>query len=230
MWRKLRAWAAEMGWPVALLYALHRVLEAASGGRARIVPYAFVAQPLGAGQHRVSDGADTEVRLIEPGDPLSARFPRPTAVNAARWASGARCWAATVKGEFAGTIWIRRAGYDEDEVRCDYHLAEPERSVWDFDVYVEPRYRLGRTMARLWKSVDDRLAAEGARWTFSRISLFNAASLNSHARLGAVRVGSAVFVVIGPGQLGLGLRPLRFHLSGPGGRMRIVLGPPGSVN
>jgi len=73
--------------------------------------------------------------------------------------------------------------------------------VWDFDVFVVPRYRLGRTMARLWKAVDADLSAQGVQWSFSRISLFNAESMNSHARLGAVAVGHAIFLVAGKLQL-----------------------------
>ena len=64
--------------------------------------------------------------------------------------------------------------------------------------------RLGRTMARLWKAVDDTLVAEGVRWSFSRINRFNTASVRSHQRLGARSIGSAVFLVLGPLQLALG--------------------------
>lgn len=231
MWRKWRDWSAEMGCAVALLYALHRLFESATRGRVRIVPYAFVAQPLGSDMHQVSDGQDTEVRRVMPGDPIAAAFPRPAEVNAARWNAGARCYAALVKGAFAGTIWIRHAGYEEDEVRCDYRLADAAHSVWDFDVYVEPRFRFGRTMARLWKAVDRELAAEGRRWTFSRISLFNSASLKSHARLGAVPVGHAYFLVMGGLEIGLRPHPWGVNFSRPGGaRMQVVLRPPECVN
>jgi len=196
----LRAMAAESGASIACLYLLHRLLLALRLGR--VVPYALVAQPIGADVYRATrDDPSTLVRRVGAEDPMALRFPRPPQVNAARWAAGADCHVCEVKNDFAGTIWIQRGAYDEDEVRCRFELVAPETSVWDFDVYVEPRYRVGRTMARMWKAVDRELAAQGIRWSFSRISLFNGASLRAHARLAAVIVGRAIFVQIGPLQL-----------------------------
>jgi hypothetical protein len=212
----LRNTARELGWGLTLAYALHRLLQAAGIGR--VVPYAFVAQPVGAGAYaQLRDDPKTLVRHAAPGDPLEASFPRPREVNRARWASGARCHVCTVGGEFAGTIWIQRQRYEEDEVRCDYVIAQPDRCVWDFDVVVAPKYRLGRTMGRLWKAVDAELARDGVRWTLSRISLFNPASLRSHTRLGAVPVGWASFLVIGPMQLAISSAAPRVHVSLRGG-------------
>lgn len=217
---------AESGRLVALLYVLHRALQAARIGR--VLPYALVAQPIGHGAYAaVRDDPATVVRLAAPGDALVAQFPRPEAVNLARWSRGAQCHVCTVKGQFAGTIWIQRGRYDEDEVRCEYVLAAPAHSVWDFDVYIEPRRRLGRSLGRLWKAVDAQLAAQGVQWSFSRISLFNAASLTAHARLGTVQVGRAVFVVLGPLQLALASVAPRVHLGWrPGMRPRYRLAPP----
>lgn len=199
---RLRAHIKEFGPAVFLLYATHRLLSGLSGGRLRIVPYALVAQPIGAhALAAVRDDPSTVVQRVGPAAAPVEQMPRPAAVIAARFAAGYECHVAHVKGRFAGTIWIARDHYDEDEVRCVYRLADPQTCVWDFDVYVAPAYRLGRTMARLWKAVDAGLAAEGMRWTFSRISLFNPGSLASHARLGTVRAGTAVFVCAGGAQL-----------------------------
>jgi hypothetical protein len=195
----LKSLVGEFGRAVASLYVLHRVLEKLSGGRARIVAYALYAQPIGREQFaKVRDDAGTVVEPALPHSPLLAQFPRPPAVIGQRFASGAACYAATVKGQFAGHVWISRERHDEDEVRCEYVLAAAERSAWDFDVYVEPRFRLGRTMGRLWKAVDAALSAQGVQWSFSRISLFNRASIGAHERLGAMRVGHALFLVVGP--------------------------------
>ena len=128
-------------------------------------------------------------------------FPRPASVLARRYAGGARCTVARVRGEFAGFIWTQRMSYEEDELRCNYVLEEPELSIWDFDVYIEPRFRIGRTMARLWSHVDAELAVTGVRWSFSRISAFNPASRTSHARLGAIDCCSALFLLAGSSQL-----------------------------
>jgi hypothetical protein len=190
---------------VAVLYLLHRVLQLLSRGRAAVVPYLLVAQPVGnAVLAEVKSDPGTVVRRIGPDDPVTAEFPRPREVVAARFAAGAECHVAFVKERFAGFIWIMRTRYVEDEVRCTYEIANPAAGVWDFDVYVEPRLRLGRTMARLWKAVDETLTTEGVHWSFSRINRFNTASVRSHQRLGARSIGSAVFLVFGPLQLALG--------------------------
>ena len=202
-WQSLRA--EHGGASVALLYVLHRALQALSRGRAAVVPYLLVAQPVGnTVLADVKADPATVVRRIDPEDPVTAEFPRAREVIAERFAAGSACYAAFVKERFAGYIWIARARYVEDEVRCVYEIANPATGVWDFDVYVEPRLRLGRTMARMWKSVDAALAAEGIRWSFSRINRFNAASVRSHQRLGAHTIGSAVFLVFGPVELGFG--------------------------
>lgn len=219
--------ARQRGWRLAWLYALHRVLGIISGGRAGVVPYELVAQPVGAGMlDTVRDDPGTQVRIAQPGDAIAAAFPRPAAVNQWRWAEGATCHVATVKGEFAGTLWTQRKRYREDEVRCDFVFDDP-RTVWDFDVYVVPRYRLGRTMGRLWKAVDAALAADGVKWTFSRISRFNADSLNSHARLGAVSVGRVDVLVLGPLQVACSRVGGRCRFScGLKRRMQVNLHPP----
>jgi hypothetical protein len=213
---------------VALLYALHRVLQKLSGGRAAIVPYLLVAQPVGNPVlAQVRADAGTVVERIGPDHPQLAAFPRPADVIAQRFADGAECHVATVKGQFAGHIWIARGRYVEDEVRCVYEIIDPATGVWDYDVYVEPRLRLGRTMGRLWKAVDERLAAEGVRWSFSRINRFNVGSVKSHQRLGAVTTGRVVFVVLGPVQLDFsgGLKWPGVHVGQEGGPL-LQLSPP----
>jgi len=203
-WGRLRQNIATLGALGTAQLVIDRVLSQVSGGRARLITYALMAQPIGAGALAgVRGDAHTVVQDVHPGDALAAALPRPAAINLQRWAAGAQCMAATVKGAFAGMIWIARGHYDEDEVRCQYVLADAAHSVWDYDVYVEPRYRAGRLLARLWQAADTRLAAEGVRWTFSRIALLNRSSMAAHQRLGAQRVGTAAFLVLGPLQLSL---------------------------
>jgi hypothetical protein len=188
----------------ALLYATSRALEKISRGHARLIKYHLVAQPIpGSAGGALRADANSPVGFAGPASPLVAHFPRPAQVIRQRYESGAICLAAELRGRFAGFLWLRRDGYEEDEVRCSYLLAEPDRSVWDFDVYVEPRYRLGRTMARLWQAADRHLTSQGVRWSFSRISAFNASSLAAHQRLGLVKCHTATFLRVGPLQLAL---------------------------
>jgi hypothetical protein len=216
----------QLGWLDALLYLGGQVLSRLSGGRARIVKYRLVAQPIGRSDAKpLRPDAATELRAVPAGDALAAAFERPPHVVERRYAAGAACTAALVRGEFAGFIWIQRGAYDEDEVRCRYELQDAATCVWDFDVFVTPRFRVGRTLARLWSHVDQGLAREGVRWSFSRISAFNRESLAAHARLGTVDCGTALFVVLGPLQAALLPAFPWLHLSlrrAP----RIVLAPP----
>ncbi|WP_284615883.1 GNAT family N-acetyltransferase [Aquabacterium humicola] len=225
---RLRALRAKLGTTDAVLYLVDRALRAASGGRAWLVRYRIVAQPIGrAGAPRLRPDPSTELALAAPDSPLLRHFPRPAPVIQRRFDSGGHCMSAVVKGDFAGYIWWQHERYEEDEVRCSFVLASPGTCVWDYDVYVEPRYRLGRTMARLWQAVDDHLAAQGIAWTLSRIATFNPASLAAHARLGTETCATASFLVLGPVQLAfLGQAPF-VHLSWHDGqRPQLRLGPP----
>ncbi|MBK9363221.1 MAG: GNAT family N-acetyltransferase [Rubrivivax sp.] len=222
IWRTRR----DLGLPLTLAYAAHRLLQRASGGRAAVVPYGLYAQPLGGNAAALRPEPSTVVQQIDAGHPLNELLPRPAEVIARRHQQGDQCHVAVVKGQLAGTIWIARGHYDEDEVRCRYLLTEPAISAWDYDVYVEPKYRLGRTMARLWSAVDRHLSDIGVCWSFSRISRFNTGSVSSHARLGAVEIGRATFVVLGSLQLAwwhANGQPLQWHL---GGTPLVQLRPP----
>lgn len=192
----------EVGFIGVLLLSVDRLLRFVSGGHARLFAYALVAQPIDDGsQAPLRSSAVTTVRRVAPTDALVAAFAPPPEVVQRRFATGAECLAATVHGAFAGTLWIARRQYAEDEVRCLYRLDDPTHCVWDFDVYVEPRFRGSRVLARLWHAADRRLAADGVRWSFSRISVLNKGSLAAHRRLGARPVASAMFLVFGTVQL-----------------------------
>lgn len=196
------------------LYATDRALTKLTGGRARLFVYLFCAQPVGRGQFdAVREDPGTVVRKVGPQDALCRQFPRDAEVIRSRYAAGAECHAVQVKGVFAGTIWLARERYEEDEVRCLYRLPEGCPSVWDFDVYIVPALRGGRTMARLWKAVDRELQRQGVLWSYSRISLFNPGSIQSHERLGARQVATGCFLQLGRWQLAFLSAPARLCLS-----------------
>lgn len=227
-WRKLRQTVKPLGVANGLLYLVSRVLERASLGSVRLLRYRIVAQPIGnAGLRALRADSTTIVQPTPADSPLVAAFPRPPQVLRRRYENGAECFTAVVRTVFAGFIWVQREAYDEDEVRCRYELAAPERCVWDFDVHVEPRFRLGRTLARLWQAVDAHLAEQGMQWTFSRISAFNADSMAAHARLGIVDCGSATFLCAGALQLAVLSTPPFLHLSfSSRQRPSLLLSPP----
>lgn len=185
--------ARELGWVNALLYALARLLR---GAGIQLYRYYFVAQRVPAAETGRGHGKRVDVRPVAALAEIPWGYPRPRDVLAQRLRQGSHSLAAWREGELAGFLWYRFGGYQEDEVRVRYRLASP-RSAWDYDVYVQPRLRLGPTFARLWQEAHRRLRRHGVRWTCSRISAFNPDSLRAHARLGTVRLGSATFLVLG---------------------------------
>ena len=224
-WRLL---LSQLGPVDAILYLVDRVLAALSGGKARLVKYHIVAQPLGlSGATRLRPDSKTVLALTPPSSPLCAMFPRPPDIIASRYASGGQCLSAMVGEVFGGYVWWQRGHYEEDEVRCTFELLDAQTCVWDYDVYISPQFRLGRLMARLWQAADDHLASQGVRWTFSRISAFNPASMTSHARLGAMRRESATFLVLGGFQVSMLAQPPYLHVSWHDSqRPRLRLPPP----
>lgn len=218
----------ELGWTNGFLYLASRALERLSAGRARIVRYYLVAQPVPIRAEPVCRPSQRNpIAFVDAGDPLTRAFPRPAEVIARRFSNGNRCLMARSGERFTGFLWLARGSYEEDEVRCRYELLRPSECVWDYDVYVEPEFRLGRTFARLWDTANRHLADSGVRWSFSRISAFNPVSLQAHGRMGLQRLFSATFICLGKMQVALiGAAPY-IHLSlSPGSRPALRLTPP----
>ena len=195
---RLKSTVRSLGWVDGLTYLLAQAVSRLTRGHARIISYDLVVQPMTDGldlpAHR---GKDIEVREIVAGDPLLAAMDRPVEILDARFHQGARCLVALKKGELAGFLWWTQGPYTEDEVRCVF-IPEPHgQAIWDFDVYVAPRYRFSPIFPCLWHVATQQLFAEGYRYSASRISAFNPASLAAHQRLGAKIVGHRLFVCFG---------------------------------
>lgn len=211
-----------------LLYLLGRFLQKISVGHWRLIRYYIVAQPIPsppAPSCRPSPESTVEEAFAD--NEVCASFPRPKEIIADRFRNGNTCLVAKVKGRFAGYFWYARNHYEEDEVRCHFVLADPVITVWDYDVHVEPEFRMGRTLARLWDNANQRFEKEQVLWSFSRISAFNSESLNAHKRLGTRRINTLSFLCLGQIQFAFGL-PGRFvHCSGSvNGRPQLRLTPP----
>lgn len=197
-----------------VLYAVNRLMRYASGDRWRIVKYFLVAQPIPPDAGAPSRSPETiRVSLAGPQHPMVGVFPRPPEVIQQRFAHGATCLVAVAKDRFMGFLWLAWKEYHEDEIRCVYRFTDPSRSVWDFDVHVEPQYRMGRTFMRLWQAANRHLAQHSVEWSFSRISAFNRGSLAAHARLGARKLHSALFFCFGDVQLSFFTLQPFFHFS-----------------
>lgn len=208
---RLRATLRELGAKVALLYWSDRALNAVSRGRVRLRLYRLVVQPLPSRADRPR-GTSISVRPLEPAD--LDRLPLPVAreVVEQRLGTGANCFVAELRGEFAGYAWFQAGPYEEDEVRCTFVPEPRESTLWDFDVYIEPRFRLSRAFVRLWEGAAEALRARGFTHTASRISAYNSASLRAHANLGSRIVGAALFFTVGVAQLMIATSPPFVHL------------------
>lgn len=206
----------QWGWFNLSLYILNRFLVMISKGTLKLDRYYLVAQPvaetslLPAGR-----GKKIEVRLIHETEQneIARQCPRPAAVIQARFEQGAKCLAAFKEEQFIGFLWLLIGGYQEDEVRARYIPLPAGQAAWDFDVYVAPDFRLGFTFPRLWDEANSMLNKKGIRWTCSRISAFNVGSLESHARLGTVSLGSAIFFCLARWQITVASISPYFHLS-----------------
>ena len=123
-----------------------------------------------------------------------ALMPAREDIKALRFEQGARCIGAYRKGQLIGYLWYCVGSYEEDEVRVTYELVDRDASVFDFDLFVMPQYRLGVGFLGVWHGANALLAPRGVRYTFSRLTRFNMASRRAHARLGWRRVGRGLFL------------------------------------
>lgn len=185
-----------------LIYLFAKALRRLSGGRARVVRYHFFAQPVPREpKTHARPSLKSTVRQISADDPVIAAFPRSAAVIARRFQSGATCFVAEHDGRFTGYLWLAKGAFEEDEVRCRYEFVPSQICAWDFDVFVEPEYRIGRTFARLWDAANAYLSQEGVLWSFSRITPLNLSSIAAHQRLGLEKLCSATFICFGSTQV-----------------------------
>jgi hypothetical protein len=208
---RLQAVIRQLGAINACLYLLNRLTSMLGSGLS-FNKYYFAAQFIN-GQPLLPAGKGNQFRVAEVSSQiLEIQLPsRPPHVIADRFEQGAVCLAAYKEDDFAGCLWYCKKQYKEDEVRCVFRFGS--EAVWDFDVYVEPKYRLSPAFMKLWDETSRRLVDEGCCWSLSRISAFNPMSLSSHKRMGAKIIGWALFVEIGNIQITIAsLKPF-LHLS-----------------
>lgn len=230
MWRKLRTTVAQFGLVKATLYGLHRLLQR-TGGRSGVFCYDLVAQPVGdASLLDPKRGRSVAVREIVAGDAALAQLPLTADVLSHRFRQNVLCLGAFQHDRLIGCLWLCLGPFREDEVRCRFVPVPAGHAAWDFDVFVDPQHRVGICLARLWEEANRRLRARGVAWSMSRISVFNPRSLAAHRRLGARRLGRAVFVRIGPIQMTAATVSPYLHLSWSNGVLpELVLRSPPSA-
>ncbi|MFK8030987.1 MAG: N-acetyltransferase family protein [Gammaproteobacteria bacterium] len=175
--------------------------------------YHLVVQPVPT-DPKPSRPHTLRIQLVEHGDYVDNWFPRPRAAIEARFKQGAKCFIAFNEDQPLACLWLKANGdFFEDTVRCCFRPLPVESTAWDFDVFVHPEYRLGRTFLHLWNHVSEWMRQNDIDWTMSRIDAFNLASINSHKRLGAQITDSITFWTWGSIQLTLSSKSPRFTLS-----------------
>lgn len=222
--KKISGTIRQFGLLNGALYAFSKAVFLLTRGRVRFVRYYIIAQPIPPkGSKTLRASEKTFTGQVNGNDPIAASFPRPSSVIHKRFEDGNICIVAKAGEKFAGFLWLALDHYDENEVRCRFWVAPPE-CAWDFDIYVEPEFRLGRTLARLWDAANSLLAERGVLWSYSQISSFNPDSLRAHARLGGKKVGSASFLCLGDVQITFATVKPHFHISSsPGNRANLHL-------
>jgi hypothetical protein len=199
MLSKLRRLARELGWRNAMLYLIHRVLL--KTGRASLYHYYIIAQPVASAPLLHQRRGRSIVISRRPPTPDSAAFPLSLIEVELRTRRGDVCLTAYKNNVVCGYLWLCFVQFNESEVRCKFETTPADTTVWDFDLYIVPEHRLGFTFVQLWDEAYALLRERRIAWTMSRISTYNAVSWASHRRLGALRLGTATFLSIGPCQL-----------------------------
>jgi hypothetical protein len=225
---RIREVLGRLGWLDGTLLLLARGAKRLTGGRLRVVHYRIVAQPV-PDRAWVSGPADAgfAIERIEAGHRLTRNFPRPAEVIARRFADGAVCFAASRGDALVGFIWLMHEAYEEDEVRCRFVPRPAARTAWDFDVYVDPAFRMSRAFLRLWDAANAYLRERGIEWTMSRISAFQTRSQAAHRRLGAQPVASALFLCLGMVEISFfTTRPYAWVSVDPGSRPALFVDAP----
>ena len=194
MWRKLAGPFKEFGFIAGALYALDQVLRRISPHLSLFV-YELMVQPI-SGKFMLPANLSRNLKFIEigRGHPNIELMPARAEIKQSRFDQGAVCLGVYRKEKLIGYIWFCFNRYDEDEVRCTYALAQPETSVFDFDLYVFPEHRMGIGFMAIWHGANLYLHQRGVKYTFSRLTLFNLASRRSHAHLGWKCVARVVFL------------------------------------
>jgi hypothetical protein len=192
--RKVTDLIQELGLWRSLTYGLDRVLKSQNAGL-RLFHYDIIIQPV-AKKRLVptSLGRSIEVRQMREGDGELELMPVPMAVIQKRFSQSAICLGAFESSKLIGYLWLCLGAYEEDEVRCRFEPQPIGKVAWDFDMFVWPEHRHGLAFAVIWDAANSFLRAREIESSFSRIAGYNLSSWQAHARLGARRLATALYL------------------------------------
>jgi len=221
----------EFGVIAGLLYLVDSILRRISP-RFRLFFYEFMVQPI-PDKALIPPGLakNLKIREVLVNDPEINEMPVPPEVISSRFAQGATCLGIFKNEKFMGYMWLSFKAYNEDEVRCTFLLTPEDESVFDFDFYIFPEYRMGLAFVGLWNGANEYLRHMGVKQSYSRLSRFNIESRKSHKHFGWKCLGRAIFVQIWGAELMLCTMSPYFNFSArKSGRVRLKLRPDVLIN
>jgi hypothetical protein len=226
MLQKIRSSFREFGLTVGVLYGIHRFLQRISANL-NLYAYEFMVQPIHT--NAIVPARLTKnlvVREIKRGDPEVDLMPARPDIKRARFDQNSVCLGGFQNGEFIGYMWFCFRTYEEDEVRCTYVVTPESEAVFDFDFYIFPKHRLSLAFVGIWNGANQHLCDRGIKYTFSRLTRFNAGSRRAHDHLGWKQVGRAVFLQAWSFEVMIATIFPYLHLSlGKANRVRLELRP-----
>ena len=195
-----------LGWSA---YAIDRVMDRITGGRVRFKVVCFYFQPINPKEILAHTPSDTiRVGPITRDQASTEAFERRSEVLDERFGNGSVCIAALKGEELLGFMWLQFGPLHATELRLILDVAGRKDLAWDYDLFIRPKYRLGRAFLRLWAATNEELRKRGSAGTLSGILLENGASVRAHSRLGAKRIGWAALLSVCSAQLNISsLRP-----------------------
>ena len=213
--KKIRKSIKDLGFFTSVLYALSKVASKLSS-RSGVFYYVFVRQPVAEErQLPPKKGTTFNIIILDKDEPVLDTLPRPKDVIQQRFNREYICIAATKDDRIVGCIWLSLGPYIEDEVRSTFVPLPEGEAAWDFDVYIDPKYRLGFLFLKLWDEANRYMRERGYSATISRISGFNRQSLTSHQRMGAKLIGRAIYLCVFSMQIVVATKKPHVHLSFP---------------
>jgi GNAT superfamily N-acetyltransferase len=223
----LRGLIAELGFREAAWYGLGRSLQKWTGAPI-LFRYALVAQPVAASAILPPRrGRDIEVRILPGPVPEFALLGLDRETLQFRFRQGAVCFGAFYHGALIGCLWVCLGPYEEDEVRCRFSPRPAGGACWDMGLFISPDHRGGVAFGRLWDEANAYLRERGVSVSFSRVGTVNHASIGSHARLGARRIGTATFLCLDRVQImAATVRPYLHFSLGPASKPHLRLDLP----
>lgn len=193
------------GWAA---YAVDNVLQRITAGTVRFKILHFYFQPSDSTGLPARSDDSMHVGPIAPCQADPDAFERRPEVIAERFRNGSTCIAAIKGKELLGFMWLQFGSMYAPDLRMRLDIGNRSDLAWDYDMFIRPKYRLGKVFGRLWAGANEELRRRGCIGTLSGVLIENRASARAHVRLGARKIGWVAMICIGRTRINISsLRP-----------------------